>query len=94
MLLASQSLVNLIAKLDKEIKIMEQFPMSSPIVQLYQQGISSDANQRHPSSNNLKQYNSGIIEIEPHHALIQSIEYFLVVRDYGRVRMDKFDDEN
>jgi hypothetical protein len=46
---------------------------------------------RHPSSSNLKQYFCEHIEIEPH-ALVLSIEKFLIVRDYGRVRRDDFDD--
>jgi hypothetical protein len=92
LLLAAQHMESLISKLRMVIEIMEQFPTCEE-----QSASGSPANvikvqlKRHPSSINLKEYFGGDIEIEPH-ALVLSIEKFLIVRDYGRVRRDDFDD--
>jgi hypothetical protein len=93
LLLAAQHMESLISKLRMVIEIMEQFPTceeqsasGSPA-----NVIKVQLNKRHPSSINLKEYFGGDIEIEPH-ALVLSIEKYFIVRDYGRVRRDDFDD--
>lgn len=91
LLLASQHM-DLISKLGMAIEIMEQFPTCGA-----QSASGSPANaikvqlKRHTSSNNLKEYYGEHIKIVPH-ALVQAIEKYLIVRDYGRVRRDDFDD--
>jgi hypothetical protein len=92
LLLAAQHMESLISKLGMAIEIMDQFPTCGA-----QSASGSPANvvkvqlKRHPSGSNLKEYFGGHIEIEPH-ALVQAIEKYRVVRDYGRVRRDDFDD--
>ncbi|XP_014232904.2 E3 ubiquitin-protein ligase TRIP12 isoform X2 [Trichogramma pretiosum] len=41
--------------------------------------------QRHPSCNNLKQWKGGTVKVDPL-ALVQTIERYLMVRGYGRIR--------
>lgn len=41
--------------------------------------------QRHPDCNNLKQWKGGTVKVDPL-ALVQTIERYLMVRGYGRIR--------
>ena len=41
--------------------------------------------QRHPECNNLKQWKGGTVKVDPL-ALVQTIERYLMVRGYGRIR--------
>lgn len=52
--------------------------------------------QRHPDCNNLKQWKGGTVKVDPL-ALVQTIERYLMVRGYGRIRDAESmvsDDEN
>lgn len=52
--------------------------------------------QRHPDCNNLKQWKSGTVKIDPL-ALVQAIERYLVVRGFAHIRENnqfKSDDDN
>lgn len=52
--------------------------------------------QRHPDCTNLKQWKGGSVKIDPL-ALVQAIERYLVVRGYGRIRLQdsgESDDDN
>lgn len=52
--------------------------------------------QRHPDCNNLKQWKSGTVKIDPL-ALVQAIERYLVVRGFAHIRennQSKSDDDN
>jgi hypothetical protein len=91
LLLAAQNMESLISKLGTAIEIMEQFSTCGAQSASGSPAVIKVQLKRHPSTSNLKQYFGGPIEIEPH-ALVLSVEKYLITRDYGRVRRDDFDD--
>jgi hypothetical protein len=91
LLLAAQNMESLISKLGTAIEIMEKFPTRGAQSASGSPAVIKVQLKRDPSTSNLKQYFGGQIEIEPH-ALVLSVEKYLIVRDYGRLRRYDFDD--
>jgi hypothetical protein len=99
---AEKSLQQLIGKLGAGIAIMEKFSLydAGHIHQKASESSASSSNPRyllnfklehHSTCSNLRQYNVGVIGIEPH-ALVQAVERHLIVHDCGRIQRDEFDE--
>ncbi|KAK6633232.1 hypothetical protein RUM44_003833 [Polyplax serrata] len=106
----SNCLSLLVAKLNSCVSQVEQFPVKVHDLPVGAGGTRGGTSalkffnthqlkcnlQRHPDCTNLKQWKGGSVKIDPL-ALVQAIERYLVVRGYGRIRVQdsgESDDDN